>query len=239
MKVPPALQRELLAIADLDQRMARVKHRHRTLPEHDQLNKLNTRRGEIGEEMIASQTRLGDAQMEADRIEADLEPARARLARNEKAIEAGHLDVKALRVMIEESDHLRGRIAKLEDAELEAMQAIEDLEAEYQGAAARRGEVEGQMRALIVSRNKKIEELTAELSGLAEERGAVSARVPAELMAIYQRVAERQGTGAAELRGNRCSGCTLELDSTEMKRIRAAAADEVIRCSECGRLLVR
>ena len=37
----------------------------------------------------------------------------------------------------------------------------------------------------------------------------------------------------------RCGGCQLEANTSDMNRYRAAAADEVLRCEECGRILVR
>jgi predicted nucleic acid-binding Zn-ribbon protein len=41
------------------------------------------------------------------------------------------------------------------------------------------------------------------------------------------------------LRARRCEGCRLELNPQELQRIRAAADDEVVRCEECRRILVR
>ncbi|MGL5860017.1 MAG: C4-type zinc ribbon domain-containing protein, partial [Phycicoccus sp.] len=45
--------------------------------------------------------------------------------------------------------------------------------------------------------------------------------------------------GAAALRQRRCLGCQLELNSVDLQRMRAAAPDEVLRCEECRRILVR
>ena len=47
------------------------------------------------------------------------------------------------------------------------------------------------------------------------------------------------GVGAAALQGARCMGCRLELTPTELGRIRNASPDEVQRCEECRRILVR
>ena len=47
------------------------------------------------------------------------------------------------------------------------------------------------------------------------------------------------GIGAAELRQRRCGGCHMELNQVDMNRITQAPADEVLRCEECGRILVR
>ncbi|MGN6610349.1 MAG: zinc ribbon domain-containing protein, partial [Angustibacter sp.] len=56
----------------------------------------------------------------------------------------------------------------------------------------------------------------------------------------YERIrASSGGLGAAALRQRRCGGCQLELNNVDMNRIKAAPADEVLRCEECGRILVR
>ena len=47
------------------------------------------------------------------------------------------------------------------------------------------------------------------------------------------------GVGAARLYQRRCEGCRLELPPSDINRIRAAAENEVVRCEECGRILVR
>ncbi|MDR3202861.1 MAG: C4-type zinc ribbon domain-containing protein, partial [Bifidobacteriaceae bacterium] len=51
--------------------------------------------------------------------------------------------------------------------------------------------------------------------------------------------ASRGGVGAAALRGATCGGCRLELNPHDLQAIRVAAEDEVVRCEECGRILVR
>jgi predicted nucleic acid-binding Zn-ribbon protein len=45
--------------------------------------------------------------------------------------------------------------------------------------------------------------------------------------------------GAAELHQRRCLGCRLEINAADLRQFAAAAPDEVLRCEECGRILVR
>ena len=44
---------------------------------------------------------------------------------------------------------------------------------------------------------------------------------------------------AAPLRYGRCNGCKLALSTVELNEIRATAADEIVRCEDCRRILVR
>jgi hypothetical protein len=67
----------------------------------------------------------------------------------------------------------------------------------------------------------------------------VAAEVPADLMALYDQIRKAKGSGAALLRAGRCEGCHLTVDAADLKGFRAAAPDDVIRCEECRRILVR
>jgi len=72
-------------------------------------------------------------------------------------------------------------------------------------------------------------------------------RIPTDLRKMdfqdkdrYEKIRESTGgVGAALLRARRCEGCRLELNPLQIQQIRAAAADEVVRCEECRRILVR
>ena len=59
-------------------------------------------------------------------------------------------------------------------------------------------------------------------------------------MALYERLREQKGVGAALLRARQCGGCNMTLDASELVAGSARRpADEVIRCEECQRILVR
>ena len=53
------------------------------------------------------------------------------------------------------------------------------------------------------------------------------------LASLYERV------GAGALQGRRCGACRIEIDRGELSRIAAAAEDDVLRCPECGAILLR
>ena len=62
----------------------------------------------------------------------------------------------------------------------------------------------------------------------------------AELVALYEKIRAREnGVGAAALHQRRCPGCRLELTASDVSRLRDAAPDEVLRCEQCQRILVR
>ncbi len=241
MRADPTDQRRLLDLASLDTQLAQLEHRKRTLPEHQQIADLMRTHGTLGEDLVAATTRAGDVEKEMDRLESDLVPARERLVRNRKRVEDGSVgDPKALSGLVEEIDHLSRRISTLEDAELELMQQVEDASTERDQIAERRTEVEQEVRALMRTRDEQGKQLGTEFVERRTERDACTRLLPDELLALYTKIAGRTGgTGAAELRAKRCLGCQLEATLADLRRYAEADPDDVIRCEECDRILVR
>jgi predicted nucleic acid-binding Zn-ribbon protein len=67
----------------------------------------------------------------------------------------------------------------------------------------------------------------------------VTVTLDADLVALYERQRGHGGPGAGLLQGRRCGACRIEIDRGEMQRITAAPVDEVLRCPECGAILLR
>ena len=73
-----------------------------------------------------------------------------------------------------------------------------------------------------------------------EMRSILVSQIDAALLAQYQKISESiSAPGAAAVRQKKCQGCRLELNATEIEKFRATADDEVLRCEECRRILVR
>ena len=64
--------------------------------------------------------------------------------------------------------------------------------------------------------------------------------MPDDLLALYEKLrAQKDGVGAAALRRRECGGCRLTLNASDLGIIAKAPTDEVMRCEECNRILVR
>ena len=70
-------------------------------------------------------------------------------------------------------------------------------------------------------------------------REEIAAELNPDLLALYERQRSGGGPGAALLQGGRCGACRIEIDRGELARISAATDDEVLRCPECGAILLR
>lgn len=240
MKAAPADQRRLLDIAELDAEVGRLAHRAKSLPEIEQLAQLKDDYQQAADAVTQANTALGDAQAALARVEEDLNPARARLERNQARVDDGTgLDQKSLSSMIDEIEHLKVRISTLEDADLEAMQAVEDAQAQVSAAEGNKSLIQTRGREVTKARDEKLAELKAEAADAMRRRTSIAGSVAPELLALYDKLRERLGSGVGRLDRSRCSGCGLDIDPVAIQRYQQAAPDDVVRCDVCDRILVR
>ena len=240
MKAAPEVQRRLLDVQAVDTAIAQLEHRKRSLPEHAQIADGALRRATLIESITAAETVVGDLERDVAKAEADLVPVRERKTRNQQRVDAGAADPKALSALIDELAHLGRRIGELEDVQLEVMEQLEEATSGLESLRAQRVEIEAGLRSAMASRDKQVAELDAQLADQQAERALLVADVPADLVALYDRIRSRAGgVGAALLDGRRCSGCQLEATAAAMTRYTSAPPDEVLRCDECERVLVR
>jgi uncharacterized protein len=120
------------------------------------------------------------------------------------------------------------------------MERLEAAQSRLKEAGAERATIAADAAAVTARRDVALAEM-AEQSGKASERRAVIvAQEPADLLDLYDRLrAQHGGVGAAALRRGQCQGCHLSLNTVDLNAIRAADPDDVLRCEECRRILVR
>lgn len=184
---------------------------------------------------------VDDLVAEQEKIDADVEAVKARRQRDRDRMDRGVIsNPKDLERMTHEMVSLERRISTLEDDELEVMEKVEEAQAGLESLASRIAATDIRLADLAASRAAKTAEIEAELTSLGERRGPLASELPADLVALYDRLrAAKAGIGAALLRARECGGCRLSLDAAELAAIRVAALDEVIRCEQCQRILVR
>jgi predicted nucleic acid-binding Zn-ribbon protein len=120
------------------------------------------------------------------------------------------------------------------------MEKLEAAEAVQADLRIRAEAFAGQQSELETTRDAALKELDEQRAELGDKRATASADLPDALITLYQRLREHNGgIGAAPLVGKRCMGCRMELAPSDLNAIKAAAPDAVLRCEECGRILVR
>ncbi len=240
MLAEPADQQKLLDLADLDSEMGRLQHTARSLPQHQRIASLMAERQAVGESFVAATTEVDDLKVALRRAEADLAPVRARLVRDRTRIEDGSItDGKTLNGLIDEVARIERRIKELEEAEFEVMSRLEDAETRATELSARRDEVEAALHDEVSERDRQVGVLSNEAKGVAATRQDVAGSVPPALLSLYEKLRAQRGSGAAELHRGQCTGCQLQITVADLDAFRKAPANEVLRCVECDRILVR
>ncbi|TQL59910.1 hypothetical protein FB474_1282 [Oryzihumus leptocrescens] len=196
--------------------------------------------GALDSELVRARTAHGDVQREVAKAEADVQLVRDRAARDQARLDSGQGTAKDLQALQHEVASLARRQGELEDVELEVMERAEALEARVRELETARAELTVKVDALEAARDKALADLDAEAAQVSANRANVVPGVGEDLVALYEKIrANSGGVGAAALHQRRCEGCRLELNQVDINRIAAAADDEVLRCEECRRILVR
>ncbi len=240
LKADPTRQLRLLDLQAVDTRLDQIAHAKVRLPQHQEIADLEARAGTLDTELVNARTALSDVQRDLDKAEADVQLVRDRAARDRARLDAGSGSAKDLQALQHEVVSLARRQSELEDLELEVMERAEALGSRVSQLETARSELASRLQEATATRDAAVADLDAEAGQVSGRRSGLLSGVGEDLVALYEKVrANSGGLGAAELRHRRCGGCRLELNSHEMSRITTAPADEVLRCEECSRILVR
>lgn len=225
---------------ELDTRLDQLIHRQRSLPVLQQLDQATSRAATLEEEVVLARTALSDVEREITKADQDVQLVRDRATRTQERLSAGQGSPKDLQGMEHELQTLARRQNELEEIELEVMERSEGLNRDLESTEKSHAEAEQRVSDLTAERDATLAEIERERADVQQQRDQIPASLPDDLMALYERVRQQYaGLGAAPLVQRRCGGCQLELNQADLSRIRAAAEDEVVRCEECGRILVR
>ena len=226
---------------DLDARADLLRHQRDHLPELAEIAELRQTRVRLDAEVRDARIAVDDLTAEQEKVDADVELVKARRSRDQQRMDQGLItNPRDLERMTHELVSLERRIGSLEDDEIEIMERLEEAQGTLDSLTAQAAAADDRLAALASSRDAKAADIDAQLAAVAGEREPAVAGLPDDLVALYDKLrGSKSGVGAAALRARQCGGCRLTLDHAELAVIKAAPSDEVIRCEECQRILVR
>ncbi|NKY38851.1 DUF7581 domain-containing protein [Cellulomonas septica] len=237
---PAADQRRLLDVQELDTRLDQLAHKRRTLPELARLLELDAQLADLHTALVTSRTAAEDLRRELAKAEADVEQVRSRAARDQARLDSGQGSAKDLQALTSELASLARRQGDLEEVELEVMERLEAHEGALAEVTKAYDALVAQKQAVEADRDAAFRTIDADAERVRGERATAAEGLDAGLVTLYERLrGQLGGLGAAPLRGRRCEGCRLELNPLDLDAIRSKGEDQVVRCEECGRILVR
>lgn len=238
MKAAPEAQRRLLDLQGIDTALNQLAHRRRSLPELAEIDTVAREISALEDERARAQVAVDDLDRDITRFEKDIEQVRTRKQRDQSRLDAGGA-LREIEGLQHELATLNRRQSELEDAELELMEQRETAELTLNEVKKRLAEATERRTAAETRRDEAYAEITKEQEFKTQSRAPLAADLPEDLIKLYDKIREETGLGAALFRSGRCGGCRIELYGADLNRVKAAPADEVVRCEECRRIMVR
>ncbi len=239
MKAEVVQQRSLLELAELDAELSRIDHRANHLPEQQQVEGAQAAHREANDRLAAVQIALEDLDAQVSKFESEIDAVRQREDRDRSLLAAGTVDAKQLTELQHELQTLQRRQSSLEDSLLEVMERREELQSQQAGELANIDELQNKLTEAQRARDAAHTEIDQFRHQSVSRRDELVSELDADLVALYERQRAGGGAGAGLLQGRRCGACRIEIDRGGLARITAAAEDELLRCPECGAILLR
>jgi predicted nucleic acid-binding Zn-ribbon protein len=145
---------------------------------------------------------------------------------------------------LEQLQHELGSLAKrraeLEEIELEVMVRIEALDQRISSLSQERDALHEEVTKFAKEKEVALDEIARAKNATLSDRTNLVQEIDPELLALYEKIrSNADGIGAARLHAGRCEGCHLNINAADLSRIASLPEDEVVRCEECRRILVR
>jgi predicted nucleic acid-binding Zn-ribbon protein len=240
MQASVAQQSLILELQSLDNEIMQANTKLKSLPEIEQLLHIDKRITTATDELAVVKAEADQIALELRRGEVDVETVTDRIKKDEARLASGNATPKELEQLQHEVGTLKKRQEHLEEIELEIMirsDAIvarsNTLNTDLASLQTLKDEISGRLKNATDEINKVIADKNT-------ARNLVANQIEKPLLELYEKIrGSGGGVGAAALVGNKCNGCNLAINAVEMERIKSLAKDELLRCEECRRILVR
>jgi predicted nucleic acid-binding Zn-ribbon protein len=240
MQASVAQQSLILEMQSLDNEIMQANTKLKSLPEIEQLLHIDKRITTATDELAVVKSEADQIALELRRGEVDVETVTDRIKKDEARLASGNATPKELEQLQHEVGTLKKRQESLEEIELEIMirsDAITSrsntLTTDLASLQTLKDEIAGRLKTATDEINKVIADKNT-------ARNLVANQIEKPLLDLYEKIrGNGGGVGAAALVGNKCNGCNLAINAVEMDRIKSLAKDELLRCEECRRILVR
>jgi predicted nucleic acid-binding Zn-ribbon protein len=190
----------------------------------------------VAESKLASQKeQLEDAGKKQKNSEWELEDLQDKVRKIDSKLYSGTTkDSKELVNLEKEVKSLKSQIRPKEDALLELMGQVEEIEAKIKTTV---GEVERlkqeweQGQETLGQRKSEVETVLAKLGG---DRDGLSKQIDSEALNTYERIRLTRGQAVVKVERGKCQGCHITVPTSQWQK---AKAGELIQCTSCGKIL--
>ena len=242
VKADPIDQQRLLELAAEDVALTQLAHRRRTLPEVAAVEAAEEAERALAGDVVRAETEVRDLDRESEAAGGRRRHRAASGRRSDqKHLDSGAVAPKEMTNLQHELQSLARRQADLEDQVLELMERREVADADP-GRRAQPGQEQAaaDRERAVQLRDDALADIADRPPGTRPPAPSSPGRCPARCWPSTTASARRPAAPARRmLKARQCQGCRIELYGSELSAVRNAARDEVVRCENCGRILVR
>ena len=232
-------QHKVLAIAEIDLKIATLNQKIKTLPETVHHKELTIQFETTRDLRIAAETELSDLSGEINRAENDVEQVAKRIEKDETRLNAGQGTPKELEQLQHELKSLGARRSELEEIELEVMLRADEIKARINDLKIKEAELVGKVAEALTLKDSALATLDSDLNSANKERAELVTQIDKSLIDLYEKIRSNGVVAAARIINGQCGGCNLAINSGDLTKILALPEEEVARCEECRCILVR
>lgn len=230
---------DFLALQDIDTTLDVIAHKRPRLAEVIAHQEASAALSDLRSRMATAQQRIESAQASIEAAEhaaADLTNKRTRLEAQLKTVIAP----REAEALMHEIETINGHRGELDDQELAALEEQAESEAALVELSQAVPGHEDAVAATKADLDRVHSAIDVEVADLRQQRAAAVESLGPDNSAFYERVRKQfGGVAVARLEGSHCSGCHMDLSPRELDIVKAAPADALAECPQCGRIIVR
>ena len=226
---------KLLALQDRDQRIRTLKSELKTVPlERKELeNKLALAAG--GAEKAKASFR--ELELEKKRLEVETAGKREQIGKF-KTQQMQTRKNEEFQAFTQQIEHFEQDISKLEDRELEVMEAMEAQKPVVAAAERNAADAKALVARQIADLDAKVAALNEQLKADEAGRAGLTEGIDEDLLDQYNRLfTTKYGQAVVPLEHEVCTGCHMKLTTQTVANVRAGK--HLVHCEQCGRILCK
>ena len=231
------MRAELDKLIDLQKTDTNLRRLKRALDTADE------RRAAIEQEFEQHAFSIREIQARRDELNATRAGLEKQIAENKTYLERAERNLKHAQnqkeyeTAMREMDALQKQITAFETQIVESMEQVEGVDKELEDRADEISTLDSKREAALAEFDAQLAAEKAEFETESAHRAKAFATLPAQLAAVYNRLAQRSrdGIAVAEVVNGACSACHMSLRPQAMVEVKKG--QDIITCESCTRIL--
>jgi uncharacterized protein len=231
----------LLVLQSHDTALGQLHHRRGHLPQHAEHTSVQEEIKRIDSGIAAVRSSHAQISVQMANLEQQVHELDAKIdALNQQMFGDASRSPRELQAIEADIESIRKHRSTLEDSELELIEEFEPIDAAVQQADTDIARLRARLAELEAEIGQAQQQIDADAAMTVQQRNDVAAGIDPATVQLYESIRKNnRGVGVAKLEHGTCMSCRLKIAAVELDRIAHLPADAMIRCEECGAILVR